>query len=123
MIVIAIIPPWTGWNIPHFDKLPVGHVSRAEAEIIAHGRRDIETGSVIQIGLRSFILENILEMVGPERAAVLPLRIAHPVALADCEPAILADRMARLRVSGPEPWNDQGRFRLKLAVRNVVIGQ
>src|SRR4029453_12352198 len=72
MIVISIGAPWTGRNIPHFDKLPVGHIGRAEAEIIAHGRRDIETSAMIQIGLWAFILENILEMVGPEWPAVFP---------------------------------------------------
>src|SRR5205085_4242889 len=77
MIVVAIGAPWTGRNIPNFDKLPVSHIGRAETEVIAHGRRDIETGSVIQIGLRPFVLENVLEMVSPERSAVFPLRITH----------------------------------------------
>ena len=103
--------------------MPVGHIGRAEAEIIAHSRRDIEAGSVIQIRLWAFILENILEMVGPERPAVFPLCIAHAAALADGDPVILANRMARLGISGPEPRNDQRRFRLELAVRHVVIGQ
>src|SRR5690349_21948098 len=123
MIVVAIGTSWTGRNIPNLDKLPVGHIGRAEAKVIAHSRRDVEAGAMIQIGLRSFILENILEMVSPERPAVFPLRIAHTVALANCEPTILANRMAGLGVSGPEPWDDQRRFWLKLAVRHVVIGQ
>src|SRR5689334_5291537 len=106
MIVVAIGAPWTGRYIPNFDELPVRHIGRTEAEIIAHGRRDIEAGSVIQIGLRPFILENVLEMVSPERSAVFPLRITDAVALADCEPAILAHGMAGLGISGFEPWNN-----------------
>src|SRR5205085_6740876 len=70
MIVIAIGAPWTGRNISNFDKLPVSDIGWAETEIIAHGGRDIEAGAVIQIRLRPFVLENILEMVSPERSAV-----------------------------------------------------
>src|SRR5207302_4902231 len=73
MIVIAIGAPWTGRNIPHFDKLPVGHIGRAEAEIIALSRRDIEAGYVIQIRVWVFMLEYILEMVGSARVAVFVL--------------------------------------------------
>src|SRR6516165_10277518 len=102
MIVIAIDAPWTRRNIPHFDKLPVGHIGWAQAQVVAHGRRDIEAGATIQIGLRSFILKNVLEMVGPEGPTVFPLRIANATALANCEPAILANRMARLGISSPK---------------------
>ena len=62
-------------------------------------------------------------MVGPKRPAILPLRVADAVALANGNPTIAANRMARPGVSGLEPRNDQRRFRLELAVRHVVIGQ
>jgi hypothetical protein len=35
-IVVAITPPWTGHNVSHIDKLPVGHLRGLQSEIIAH---------------------------------------------------------------------------------------
>src|SRR5947207_15541954 len=101
MIVISISAPWTGRNIPHFDKLPVGHIGRAEAEIFAHGRRDIETSDMIQIRLWAFILENMLEMVGPARSALLQLGITPQVDVSDCEQVRLVSGMNSL---GGRSW-------------------
>src|SRR5438128_5119897 len=121
MIVVAITAPRSGRDITHFHKLPVGHISRAEPKIIAHCRRDIETGAVIQVRLRSLILKNVLEMVGAKRSAIFPLGIANATAFADGQPAVFANRMARFGVSSPKPWNHQRRFRFELSVRDVVI--
>src|SRR5207237_4792577 len=121
VVVLAITAPWSGRDIAHFHKLPVGHISRAEPKIISHCRRDIETGTVIQVRLRSLILKNVLEMVGAKRSAIFPLGIANATAFADSQPAVFANRTARFGVSSPKPWNHQRRFRLKLSVRDVVI--
>ena len=103
MVVVAVAPPRPRRDIAHFDKLPVGHVSRLQAEIIADRRRHIETGAVVQVRLRPLALENVLEMIGAKRPAIFPLRVSGAVALANGNPAMLANGLARLAVSLFEP--------------------
>ena len=62
-------------------------------------------------------------MIGAERPAIFPLRVADPVAAADRDPAIFADRMPLLHEGLPEPRHDDRRFRFELPVRHIVIGQ
>ena len=38
MVVVAVASPGTRRHIEHFHKLPVGHISRCEAKIIADRR-------------------------------------------------------------------------------------
>src|SRR6266446_10264963 len=92
MIVVAITAPRSGRDIAHFHKLPVGHISRAKPEVIAHSRGDIETGPAIQVRFRSLALENVLEVVGAEGSAIFPLGVANAIALADRQPAVFANR-------------------------------
>ena len=124
MIVVAVIPPRTGRDIAHLDKLPVGHIGRLQPKIISDRGRNIETRAAVQIRLRPLVLKNVLKVVGAERPAIFPLRIANTVAFADRDPAILADRLAlaRYRIL-LEPRNDQRGFRFELAVRDIVIRQ
>src|SRR5438034_9517746 len=123
MVVVAITAPRSGRDIAHFHKLPVGYIGWAEPEVIAHCWRDIETGAVIQVRFRSFILKNVLEMVGAERSAIFPLGVANATAFADCQPAVCANGAARFRLRSPEPGTHKGRFRLELPVCDVVVGE
>src|SRR5205814_4760854 len=38
MVIVAVIPPRAGWNVAHFDELPVSHVRRRQTEVIANRR-------------------------------------------------------------------------------------
>src|SRR4029077_4168399 len=78
---------------------------------------------MVEIRLRAFIAENILEMVGAKRAAILPLRVAEAIPFANGNPTMAADRLPRPGVGLLKPWDHKRRFRLELAVRNIVIRQ
>ena len=62
-------------------------------------------------------------MVRAKRPAVLPLRIADAVPFANSDPTMATHRLARATVGLFEPRDHQRRFRLKLAVCDVVIRQ
>ena len=76
---------------------------------------------MVKIRLRPLIPEDVLKMIGAERPAIFPLRIANAIALTNGDPAITAYRLALARVGLLKPWNHQRRFRLELAMRNVVV--
>ena len=78
---------------------------------------------MIQIRLRALIAENILEMVGAKRPTILPLRVAEAIPFTNGNPTITADRLPRPGVGLLEPRDYQRRFRLELAMRDVVIRQ
>src|SRR6266496_4389530 len=90
VIIFAVAPPWTRRHIANFDKLPIGHVSWRESEVIAHGRGNIQAGSMVQIWLWPFILEHILEVIRAKGAAIFPLRVAITIPLSNSDPAIFA---------------------------------
>src|SRR5215211_5227529 len=60
-------------------------------------------------------------MICAKRAAILPLRIANAVALANRYPAITADRLSRSGVGLLKPGDYQRRFRFELPMRHIVI--
>ena len=62
-------------------------------------------------------------MVGAKRAAILPLRVADAIPFANGNPTMPADRLPRPGVGLLEPRNNQRRFRLKLPVRDIGLGQ
>src|SRR5882757_2632609 len=123
MIVIAVASPRTRRHIPNFNKLPVRHISRRQPQIIAHRGGNIQSGPMIQIRFRALIAEDVLEMVGAKRAAILPLRIAEAISFANGNPTIAADRLPRPGVGLLEPRDYQWCFRLELAMRDVVVRQ
>ena len=120
-LLSPIVSPRSGRHVSHFDELPIGHVRRLEPEIIPHGRRNIEAGTLVQVRLRPLILKDVLEMIGAERATIFPLRISDAIAFADRQPATAADRLTLRGVGLLEPRNDEGRLRLEPAPRHVVI--
>src|SRR5439155_20397175 len=67
--------PWPAWHVLKIDKLPVGHVSFLQSKVIAHGGRDIQASTFIQVGFWPFVAKNVLPVIGTERAGVFPLRI------------------------------------------------
>ena len=76
---------------------------------------------MIKIRFRPLVSEDVLKMVCAKRAAILPLRVADAIALANGDPAITADRLPRPGVGLLEPRDHERRFRLKLAMRHIVI--
>src|SRR5262245_16882301 len=62
-------------------------------------------------------------MVRAKRAAVFPLRIADAIPFANGDPTMAAHRLARAIIGLFEPRDHQRRFRLELAVCDVVIRQ
>src|SRR5438445_11291561 len=62
-------------------------------------------------------------MVGAERTAIFPLRVTRSIALADSDPAMLANGMPRLSVGLLKPRDDERRVWLKLTMRDVIVGQ
>lgn len=90
MIVISVASPRTRRHITDFDKLPIRYVRWGQTEIIANGRRNIQTSPAVQIGFWPFILEYILEMIGAKRAAIFPLRITGAIAFPYGDPVTFA---------------------------------
>src|ERR1043166_8646125 len=78
---------------------------------------------MVQIGLRALVAKNILKMVRAKRPTILPLRVAEAVPFSNGDPAMAADRLPRPGVRLLEPRDHERRFRLELAVRDVVIRQ
>src|SRR6187399_2578920 len=95
MIVIAVASPGTRRHIPNFNKLPVGHISRRQSQIIADRGGNIQSGPMVQIRLRALIAEDVLKMVCAKRAAILPLRVAEAIPFANGNPTMAADRLPR----------------------------
>jgi len=123
MVIVAVTTPWSRRNVSDIDELPIGHVRWCLPEVIAHRRRNIEPGPVVEIRFRALVSKNILKMIRPERTAIFPLRVASPIAFSNSHPVMPADRLPLARVGLLEPRNDQRRLGLELAVRHVVVGQ
>jgi hypothetical protein len=62
-------------------------------------------------------------MVRAKWAAIFPLRITGAITFADGDPAMSAHRLSLARIRLFEPGNHQRRFRLELAVRDIVVRQ
>src|SRR5207253_10949371 len=90
---------------------------------IAHGRRNIQPGTMVQIRLRAFVSEDVLEMICAKRAAILPLRITSAIAFANGHPSMAAHRLSRPSVGLFEPRNHQWRFGLELAMGDIIVRQ
>ena len=123
VIVFTVAPPRARRHIAHFDKLPIGYVGWRECEIIAHGRRNIQTSSMVQIWFWPFVLEHVLKMIGAKWAAIFPLRIASMIPFSYGDPVIFAHGLTRSRVKLLEPGNHERCFRFELAMRNIVVRQ
>ena len=121
MIVIAVASPRTRRHIADFYELPVGHVSRRQPQIIANRGGHIQAGPMVKIRLRTLVPEDVLKMVCAKRAAILPLRVADAIALANSDPAITAYGLSLARVRLLEPRDHERRFRLELPMRHIVI--
>src|SRR5207249_10400935 len=90
-------------------------------QIVTHSRGNIGHGAMIKIGPGTLISKNVLQMVRTKRAAVLPLRVTSAIAFANSQPAMPADGLPRSHISLFEPRNHQRRFRLELAMRDIVV--
>ena len=123
VIVVAVASPRAGRDITNFDKLPIGDVRRRQAQVIANGRRNIQTRPMIQIRFWPFILKYILKMIGTKRATIFPLRITRAIAFPNRNPATFAHRLTRPRVSMLKPRDHQRGFWFELPMGDIVIRQ
>src|SRR6266404_6676903 len=123
VIIVAVAPPRSRRHVTDFGKLPIGHVGRRKSQVIAHGRGNIQPGAVIEIRFGALISEDVLKMVSAKWAAVLPLSITSAIAFTNSEPTVPAYRLSLPCIGLFEPRNHERRFRLKLAMRDIVIRQ
>ena len=80
MIVFAVASPRAGRHVADLNKLPIDDVGWREAEIIAHGGRNVQTSSVVNIWAGTLISEDVLKMICEKRAAIFPFCIESPLA-------------------------------------------
>jgi hypothetical protein len=92
-IVVAVHRPRTGRNLAELDKLPVTRILVSEAEVIPNSGRNIETGSLIQIGSWTFVAKHVLPVIGAERSTIFPLGITNPISVSDCDPSAFKDSL------------------------------
>ncbi len=93
-----------------------------QAEIVSHGRGDIEACALVQIGFWTFIAKHVLPMVRSEWSCVFPLRISDSIAFADRDPSIFASGNSRALVRLFEPRNNARRLRPVACMCFVVVG-
>src|SRR5262249_25404918 len=79
--------------------------------------------SMVQIWLGTLISKHVLKMVCPKRTAVLPLRVAGAISLANGNPAVPTHRLPWARVGLLKPGNHEWRFRFELTMRDIVVRQ
>src|SRR3954453_1176459 len=91
VVIVAVGSPGSRRDFSNFDKLPIRHVSRLEAEVITNGRRNVQPRTMVQVWLRPLPLKHILKVVCPKRPAIFPLRITGPVPFPNGNPPVLAD--------------------------------
>src|SRR5436190_4441670 len=78
---------------------------------------------MIKIRLWPLIAKDVLKMVGAKWATIFPLSITGAIAFTNGDPMVPAYRLSLLRIRLFEPRNNERRFRLKLAVRDIVVWQ
>src|SRR5262245_49195280 len=123
VIILAVASPRTGRHVPHFHKLPIGHIGGRQSQVIPYRWRNIQPGAVIKIWFGTLVSEDVLKVVRAKWTAILPLRIARAISLTNGDPAMSAYRLARPRVGLFKPWNYQRGFRFELTMRYIVVRQ
>src|SRR5437762_6913946 len=76
---------------------------------------------MIKVRFGTLIAKDVLEMVGSKWAAIFPLRITSAITFANGNPAMPAHRLSLPRIGLLEPRYYKRRFRLELAMRNIVV--
>ena len=76
---------------------------------------------MIKVRFGTLIAKDVLEMVGSKWAAIFPLRITSAITFANGNPAMPAHRLSLPRIGLLEPRYHKRRFRLELAMRNIVV--
>src|SRR5437879_13580422 len=76
---------------------------------------------MIKVRFGTLIAKDVLEMVGSKWAAIFPLRITSAITFANGEPAMPAHRLSLPPIGLLEPRDHKRRFRLELAMRNIVV--
>src|SRR4030095_6162025 len=103
-VVLTVCGPWPGWYFGEINEPPVGYVGVRHAEKIANRGRNIQAGAFVEIRFGTLVAEDVIRVVRPKRPTVLPLRIRHPIAKTDGDPAALEHASARHLKRFLEPW-------------------
>ncbi len=78
---------------------------------------------MIKIRLWPLIAKDVLKMVGAKWATIFPLSITGAIAFTNGDPMVPAYRLSLPCIRLFEPRNNERRFRLKLAMRDIVVWQ
>src|SRR6516165_1141642 len=82
-IVIAVHGPRTWWDFTEFCEFPIARIFVTQPQIIANGRRNIQTRALVQIRPRALVTEDILPVIRTEGTAILPLCITDSVSVSN----------------------------------------
>src|SRR6516162_8426113 len=122
-IVIAVHRPRTWRHFAEFYELPIACILVTKAQIIANSWGDIQTCTLVQIGPRALVSENILPMIRAERAAIFPLRITNSISVSNSDPPTLENSLAVASESLLEPGNHLIGFRFGVTAFDIVVRQ
>jgi hypothetical protein len=89
----------------------------------AFGAEGFVSALLFQTVLGAGIAENVVMVIGDEGAAVLPLRVGDAAAVADGDPAALADRLADALERFAEPGDHTAGLGLGRAAGDIVVGE
>jgi len=122
--VLAVFFPRSVGHLACFDKAPMNAFSRAQAEVIADGGRDIDSGRAVLGIFGGLVAEHEFPVIGHPRATIFPLREATATTIIDLDPATFADRFSGFWLRPCKPRDDFGSFWLVgVGTRNVVVRQ
>src|SRR5262245_8546608 len=119
--LIAIHYPGTWRYFAEFNKLPVTDIHVTKTEVIPNCRGDIKPGVLVKICFWTFIAKHILPVICAERPTIFPLRITNSVAVTDCEPVPLENRLTVMHKSILKPRNQIFSFRFGMSTLDIVI--
>ena len=122
-VVVAVHCPWSGRDFSELGKSPVTGIFVAETEIIPDGWRNVQTGTLIQIGSRAFVAKDILPVIGAERATIFPLSITNSVPVTNGKPTTFQDGLTIPDIRLLKPRDDLAGFRFGSTAFDVVVGK
>jgi len=123
-VVFAVERPRAARHFAEVHEFPVRDIRVGEAEEVTDGGRYVKPSALIGVWRGFFVAEDVLPVVGPERAAIAPLRVADlSRGVANFNPLIPADGLAVFNKCFLEPGDDLFGFGLEFIVGEIVVGK
>ncbi len=121
-IVFAVPCPRSAGNEAEVHEAPVylGH-ARGDAEVVSHGRGDIDACLLVGLVPRGLSAENVFPIIHRKRPYVFPLCEAVPPLVIDLNPFPSADGFVLASLVSFVPGNDFGGFRSFAASLYIII--